>query len=268
VSAGGVWGTAELLMRSLELTQLEGLWEHTVLPIFTASLYIPSGTAVDCANQILTGNLHTTGRVRAQAEFIVCPANPDQGRAKPILLAAWVISMNATERGSISLQSASGARVSANLQRGSAEDSLEAVDQIYAELKSRYGSDLVTPDASLRVPFRVTTHHLGGGLRPAASAGRVNNVPNVFIGDMSAYESPVFGYTTGAAAVAGITAAMRAVEEGATCTAPPFPPLPPRAPPFPPSTPPSPTLPPPTPPPPTPPPPVDNPTMSGLSSCR
>jgi len=41
----------------------------------------------------------------------------------------------------------------------------------------------------------------------------VHGLANIFVGDMSAYDDDVWGYTTAAAAVAGATAAMRALEE-------------------------------------------------------
>ena len=82
ISAGGVWGTAELLMKSLGLTSLGGLWEHAVIPLFDTALF---GDAPPCDSSLLrAGNLHTDSIGRAQAEYLICDSSP------PRLLAAWV----------------------------------------------------------------------------------------------------------------------------------------------------------------------------------
>jgi choline dehydrogenase-like flavoprotein len=210
VLAGGVWGTAEVLMRTLGRTELGGLWEQTVLPL--APGLDPSLVSMaDCADDLRTGNLHLAGRTRPQAEFTICAANAAEGRSSPVLLAAWIIGMNATERGNVSLQDPATDRVSGSLPRAAPAVMEEAARAIFAELRARYGSDLVLPVVS--AAFTMSTHHLGGGLRGVASAGRVHGLDNVFVGDMSAYDDDVWGYTTGAAAVAGVTAAMRALEE-------------------------------------------------------
>jgi len=197
-------------MRTLGRTELGGLWEQTVLPL--APGLDPSLVSMaDSADDLRTGNLHLAGRTRPQAEFTICAANATEGRPSPVLLAAWVIGMNATERGNVSLRDPATDRVSGSLALAAPADMEEATRAIFAELRARYGSDLVLPAVS--AAFTMGTHHLGGGLRGAASAGRVHGLDNVFVGDMSAYDDDVWGYTTAAAAVAGVTAAMRATEE-------------------------------------------------------
>ena len=82
ILAGGVWGSAELLMKSLGRTSLDGLWEHGVIPIFDTALL---GAALPCnASLLRAGNLHTNSPGRAQAEYLLCDTSP------PRLLAAWV----------------------------------------------------------------------------------------------------------------------------------------------------------------------------------
>lgn len=210
VLSGGVWGSAEVLMRTLGLSELGGLWEQTVLPVapFYDRTLVPS--LDDCADELLTGNLHLAGPGRPQAEFTICAANPAEGRASPVLLAAWVISMNATERGTVVLRDPVSGRVSGSLAPEPAAAMAEAAAALFDELRSRYGADLVLPPVPAAT---IGSHHLGGGLRGAASAGRVPSIPNLFVGDMAAFDDDVWGYTTGAAAVAGATAAMRALDE-------------------------------------------------------
>ena len=162
---------------------------------------------------------------RPQAEFTICAANATEGRPSPVLLAAWVIGMNATERGNVTLQDPATDQVSGSLPRAAPAVMEEAARAVFAELRARYRFDLVLPVVS--AAFTMSSHHLGGGLRGAASAGRVHGLDNVFVGDMSAYDEDVWGYTTAAAAVAGVTAAMRALEEADwhNATAGPPPPL-------------------------------------------
>jgi len=204
ISAGGVWGSAELFMRSLGRSSLNGLWEHSVVPIVDASLFNP--TALPCAtSELRAGNIHTASAERAQAEYLICNGDP------PRLIAAWVIVMNPTSRGEITIdEPGSKSRVRGNLVHEQAL-AAQAVSTTLEELKLRYGSDLVIP------PFDPTgvigTHHLGGGMGDTAQYGRAVNISNLYLGDMSAYATPVHGYTTGAAAVAGVVAAMRALEE-------------------------------------------------------
>jgi len=224
VLAGGVFGTAEVLMRTLGRTELGGLWEQTVLPPAPVLLEPSLVSMADCADDLRTGNLHLAGRTRPQAEFTICAANAAEGRPSPVLLAAWVISMNATERGNVTLQDPATDRVSGSLAPAAPAVMEEAARAIFAELRARYGSDLMLPVVS--AAFTLGSHHLGGGLRGAATAGRVHGLGNVFVGDMSAYSDDVWGYTTAAAAVAGITAAMRTLEDAERHGAAPGPPPP------------------------------------------
>uniref|UniRef100_A0A7S4F0F1 Glucose-methanol-choline oxidoreductase N-terminal domain-containing protein n=1 Tax=Chrysotila carterae TaxID=13221 RepID=A0A7S4F0F1_CHRCT len=96
VLSAGVWGTAEILMRTFGLRKLGGLWEHAVLPVLDPLLYPgPDGLAntqgmddSGCTSRLKAGNLHTPTRERAQAEFLICEADPNVTGDAPRLLAA------------------------------------------------------------------------------------------------------------------------------------------------------------------------------------
>ena len=219
IAAGGVWGTAEVLMASLGLLKLGGLWEHGTLPIFDYAIFGPPG-ALDstCSFPLRSGNLHTPAPTYAQAEFTICDS-PSGG--PPRLLAAWVLVMEASARGEVLLDRAGGGRVRGNHSYFEGQPTLatDAIDAVVTELRTRFGANLIVPAWSGLI---VPSHHLGGGVAGAAAQGRVTGLSNVYTGDMSSYGSMVHGYTTAAAAVSGIVAAMRATEEqdGNTCCRP------------------------------------------------
>jgi hypothetical protein len=73
-------------------------------------------------------------------------------------------------------------------------------------------------------PMVTPSHHLGGGLSDVARHGRVLGRQRLLLGDMSAFSEMTHGYTTAAAAVAGVVAAMRTLDECALLVSPPPPP--------------------------------------------
>ena len=174
ILSAGVWGTASMLMSSLGSTTLSGLWEHAVQPIVNPIQF--DATFISrCYGRLRTGNLHSTGPYKAQAEFIICAADPAVAGSAPTLLSAWVLSQKASARGTIHLLDGDGT-VAGNYTHlaGEPDAAAGAVDEIIAELKARYGSDLSVPDLSeLNI---VPSHHLGGGVSPVASAGRVHSL--------------------------------------------------------------------------------------------
>eukprot|EP00965_Chrysotila_dentata_P177574 5866164-Pleurochrysis_carterae.AAC.1 len=89
--------------------------------------------------------------------------------------------MNATSRGEIILEND---RVygSHEMLGGQPSAGVNAVESVFAELRARYGQNLVTP--AYNPQYLVLSHHLGGGVQGAAAAGRVSSLSNVFLGDM------------------------------------------------------------------------------------
>jgi len=158
VLAGGVFGTAEVLMRTLGWTELGGLWEQKVLPLAPVLMDPSPVLMADCADDLRTGNLHLAGRTRPQAEFTICAANATAGRPSPVLLAAWVIGMNATERGNVTLQDPATDRVSRSLAPAAPAVMEEAARAVFEELRARCRSDLVLPVFS--AAFTLGLHHL------------------------------------------------------------------------------------------------------------
>merc|ERR1719181_681121 len=84
----------------------------------------------------------------------------------------------------------------------------EAMEQFF---KSKFGNSI---DLSALASASVNpqkSHHLGGSLgRLLQSDGTLPGLPSVWVADTSAYNGMIVGYTTCAAAVAGVCAGMQA----------------------------------------------------------